>query len=105
MAQKLALKLYRSNVRRSTNEMEADQAIAVDRVDPAPNQEERLLKLERMRALRRALRREREQNRECFLMRAQGFRYKDIGKAMNISEQRAALIVKHVALRLAVICG
>ena len=43
--------------------------------------------------------------RQCFHLRAQGFRYKDIGLALGISTQRVALIVKQVTARLAAICG
>jgi len=43
------------------------------------------------------------QQRQCFNMRVQGFRYKDIALALHISEQRAALVVKQVSVRLAVV--
>lgn len=44
------------------------------------------------------------QHRQCFQMRAQGLRYKDIGQALGMSGQRAAFVVKQVAVRLAAIC-
>jgi RNA polymerase sigma-70 factor (ECF subfamily) len=44
-------------------------------------------------------------HRQCFEMRVQGFAYKDISLALGISEQRAAFVVKQVAVRLAAICG
>ena len=40
----------------------------------------------------------------CAEMRAQGLRYKDIGLAFGISEQRVAFIVKQVTVRLAAAC-
>ena len=43
-------------------------------------------------------------HRQCFQMRAQGFRYQDIGLVFGISEQRVAFIVKQVAVRLAAAC-
>jgi RNA polymerase sigma-70 factor, ECF subfamily len=67
--------------------------------------EEILLKKEQRRQMDIALSQFNPQHRQCFYLRAQGFRYKDIGQALGISEQRAALIVKQVTHRLAVLCG
>jgi RNA polymerase sigma-70 factor (ECF subfamily) len=76
-----------------------------NRADPALSPEESFLKKERIRRMDLALSTFNPRQRECFHMRAQGFRYKDIGLALGISEQRAALVVKQVAVRLAAICG
>ncbi|WP_263357057.1 RNA polymerase sigma factor [Acidicapsa ligni] len=76
-----------------------------NRADPALSPEESYLKKERIRRMDLALSTFNAQQRECFHMRAQGFRYKDIGLALGVSEQRAALVVKQVAVRLAAICG
>lgn len=66
---------------------------------------ETLLEKEQEHGIETALLRFTAQQRQCFHMRAEGFRYKDIGLALGISEQRAALIVKQVIVRLAAICG
>lgn len=67
--------------------------------------EETLLEQEQRRQIEDALSRFGPLQRQCFHMRAQGFRYKDIGLALGISTQRVALVVKQVTVRLAAICG
>lgn len=67
--------------------------------------EETLLKKEQRKQMESALSRFGPLQRQCFHMRAQGFRYKDIGLALGISTQRVALIVKQVTAHLAAICG
>jgi len=74
-----------------------------NRADPALSPEEAYSKKEQSRQMKIALSTLKPQHRQCFEMRAQGFRYKDIGLAIGISEQRAAFVVKEVAVRLAAI--
>jgi RNA polymerase sigma-70 factor (ECF subfamily) len=76
-----------------------------NRVDPALSPEEAYVKKEQATRLKLILASLKPLHRQCFQMRAQGLRYKDIGHALGISEQRAAFIVKQVAVRLAAICG
>jgi RNA polymerase sigma-70 factor, ECF subfamily len=73
--------------------------------DPALSPEEVYAKKEQLRRMELALAKLNPQQRQCFQMRVQGFRYKDIGVALAISEQRAAFVMKQVAVRLAAICG
>jgi len=74
-----------------------------NRADPALSPEEVYSKKEQSRRMKIVLSTLKPQHRQCFQMRTQGFRYKDIGLALGISEQRAAFVVKEVAVRLAVI--
>jgi RNA polymerase sigma-70 factor (ECF subfamily) len=104
VAYHLALKHQMRRARRRGNDLEEQVVLAIEQIDLSPNQEARYLQEERIQGLMKALQNERAENRECFLMRTQGLRYKDIAKIMNISEQRAAMVVKKVAMRLAVIC-
>jgi RNA polymerase sigma-70 factor, ECF subfamily len=76
-----------------------------NRIDPALNPEDAYAKKEQSRRVSNALSTLNPQHRQCFQMRAQGLRYRDIGLALGISEQRAAFVVKQVAVRLAAICG
>lgn len=76
-----------------------------NRVDPALSPEDAYAKKEQSRRMTNALSTLNPQHRQCFQMRAQGLRYRDIGLALGISEQRAAFVVKQVAVRLAAICG
>jgi RNA polymerase sigma-70 factor, ECF subfamily len=85
---------------RDTTEFEFDTV-----PDPAIGPEESYLRNEQRREIMMALSRFSPQQRQCFHMRAQGLRYKDIGLALGISEQRAALVVKQVIFRLAANLG
>jgi RNA polymerase sigma-70 factor, ECF subfamily len=76
-----------------------------NRVDPSLNPEDAYAKKEQSRRMTTALFTFDPKHRQCFQMRAQGLRYRDIGLALGISEQRAAFVVKQVAIRLAAICG
>ena len=75
-----------------------------NRADPALSPEEAYCKKEQFRRVESALLTLKPLHRQCFQMRAHGFRYKDIGLALGISEQRAAFVVKQSAVRLAAIC-
>ncbi len=76
-----------------------------NRVDTELSPEDAYVKKEKAIQIKMALSALKPKHRECFEMRAQGFRYRDIAVALGISEQRAALIVKQAAVRLAAICG
>ncbi|MBT9331575.1 RNA polymerase sigma factor [Paracidobacterium acidisoli] len=78
---------------------------AVEQADPAQNPEQAYLEKERLLRMKAALESLNEKQRHCFLMRAQGFHYKDIGLTLGITSQRACALVKKAALRLAAICG
>jgi RNA polymerase sigma-70 factor, ECF subfamily len=74
-------------------------------VDPSSRPDEAFRKKEQSRRMETALLTLNLQQRQCFHLRVQGFRYKDIGLALGISEQRAALVVKQVAVKLAALCA
>jgi RNA polymerase sigma-70 factor, ECF subfamily len=84
---------------------ESAEFLIGNRVDPSLNPEDAYAKKEQSRRMTNALSTLNPQHRQCFQMRAQGLRYRDIGLALGISEQRAAFVVKQVAVRLAAICG
>lgn len=78
---------------------------STERADPAQNPEQAYLEKEQMMRMKTALESLDSRQRHCFLMRAQGFRYQDIGLALGITSQRACALVKKAALRLGAICG
>lgn len=82
-----------------------DAFLIENRADPSLNPEQAYCRNERSTQMTLALSALKPQQRQCFQMRAHGFRYKDIGLALGISAQRAAFVVKQVAVRLATICG
>ena len=73
--------------------------------DRTSGPEEMLFEKEQRQAIETTLLRFTPQQQQCFHMRAEGFRYKDIGLALGISEQRAALVVKQVIVRLTAVFG
>ncbi|MCU1321299.1 MAG: polymerase, sigma-24 subunit, subfamily [Acidobacteriaceae bacterium] len=73
-------------------------------IDPAPGPDEVLRLKEQSKRLEAALLTLTPHQRQCFNLRVQGFRYKDIGQALGMSEQRAAIVVKQVAVRVAALC-
>jgi len=79
--------------------------LITNRADGSLNPEESYSRRQLSTQMELALSALKPQHRQCFQMRAHGFRYKEIGLALGISEQRAAFIVKQVAVRLAAICG
>lgn len=84
---------------------DAPAFVIENHVDPALRPDETYSKNEQVRLMKSALAVLKPQHRQCFEMRVQGFAYKDISLALGISEQRAAFVVKQVAVRLAAICG
>ena len=104
VAHNYAVDVLKKNVRDSPGT--SDHTLTIEnRVDPTPNPEEAYLRKEQLRRMEMALSTLTPQQRQCFQLRVQGFGYKEIGMTFAISEQRAALIVKQVAVRLAANCG
>jgi RNA polymerase sigma-70 factor (ECF subfamily) len=84
--------------------LETGSFVIENRADPALSPEDAYVRKEQSRQMKIALSSLKPQHRKCFEMRAQGFRYKDIGVALGISEQRAAFVVKQAAVHLAALC-
>ena len=84
---------------------EARSFLIQNRVDPALSPEESYSKKEQANLMQAVLSSVKPQHRQCFQMRVQGIAYKDIGQAFGFSEQRAAFVVRQVAVRLAAVCG
>jgi RNA polymerase sigma-70 factor, ECF subfamily len=105
VAHNQAVDLIKKKERDSTHFCRLSPVHLATSVDPSWNPEEKCLKKEQIKQIEAALLNLDPQKRQCFNMRVQGFRYRDIGLALGISEQRVALIVKQVSVRLAAICG
>jgi RNA polymerase sigma-70 factor (ECF subfamily) len=105
VAHNQAVDLIKKKERDSTHFCALSPVHLATSVDPSWSPEEKCLKKEQIEQIEAALLNLNPQKRQCYNMRVQGFRYRDIGLALGISEQRAALIVKQVSVRLAAICG
>jgi RNA polymerase sigma-70 factor, ECF subfamily len=101
----LAVSVLRRKGRDEARIREVPEFVWESFVDPTTGPEESHLKKEQRRQMEKALTEFTAQQQQCFQMRREGFRYKDIGFALGISTQRAALITKQIMVRLAVICG
>lgn len=84
---------------------EAAAFLIENHADRSLSAEEAYFRNEQSERMKLALSTLKPQYRQCFQMRAHGFRYKDIGLALGISEQRAAFVVRQAAVQLAAICG
>lgn len=104
VAHNLALDLLKEE-RKAAAPSESITFVIENRVDPALSPEEAYSNKERIQRMESTLSSLKPQQRQCFQLRAQGFRYKDIGLALGVSEQRAAFIVRQVAVHLAAACG
>jgi len=104
VAHNLAMKARKDGARDAVNGSDSPLALK-NYADPGLSPEETYLKNERISRMETALSSFSALNQQCFHMRVQGFRYKDIAMALGISEQRVAFVVKQVAMRLAAICG
>jgi RNA polymerase sigma-70 factor (ECF subfamily) len=104
VAHNFALTLQKKE-RRSMVRSEGETFAIENRPDLALSPEEAYSSKEQFKHMNEVLSRLKPQHRQCFQMRAQGLRYKDIGHALGMSEQRAAFVVKQVAVQLAAICG
>jgi RNA polymerase sigma-70 factor (ECF subfamily) len=91
---------------RNANRIRDLSAFEFDSIrDRASSPEETLLKQEQTQRIETALSQFTPLQRQCFYMRAEGFRYKDIALALGISPQRVERVVKKVTVRLAAVCG
>ncbi len=104
VAQNLASDIRRKNFQRWKDTAEDEEKLGAEQVDPAPTPEDAYLRVEQIKRIKEALQSVRLLHRQCFELRMQGFRYEDIGEALGISKQHAAVLVNRVAVRLAAIC-
>ncbi|MEI9978449.1 MAG: sigma-70 family RNA polymerase sigma factor [Edaphobacter sp.] len=70
-------------------------------IDPSAGPDEEFRKKEQAARMQAALLTLTPQQQQCFNLRILGVHYKDIGLTLGFSEQRASLVVKQVAVRLA----
>ena len=77
-----------------------DAATADDRIDPAANPEERLADAEQLRHWQRVMSALPERDRRCLLLRAEGFKYRDIAAALGISLGAVAKSMARALTRL-----
>jgi RNA polymerase sigma-70 factor (ECF subfamily) len=105
VAHNLAMNVFRRKERQAFRIRDVEDVEWEAFIDPTSSPEETYLKEEQIQRMRSALATLNPQQRRCFHLRVQGFRYKDIGLALGISEQRAGRIVNTATDLLGVLCG
>jgi RNA polymerase sigma-70 factor (ECF subfamily) len=65
-----------------------------ERVDPAPNPEQKIILDERMRQFEDAFAQLTPRQRHCVLLRAQGLRYREIALVLGVSVQRVGELMQ-----------
>jgi RNA polymerase sigma-70 factor (ECF subfamily) len=105
VAHNLAIDVRKRTERDAVTRMDLEEMeIQHPLVDPGATPFEKYQQEERLHHMEAALVTLTAQQLQCFHMRVEGFRYKDIAGALGISEQRAALVLKQVAVKLAAVC-
>jgi RNA polymerase sigma-70 factor, ECF subfamily len=95
----LALKRRYAN-QGSRDTMNADEALAEDRSDPAPNPEEHLLNAQRRRRLLAVVDALPEAEQDCLRLRAEGLRYREIAAVVGISLGSVSILLTRSIERL-----
>lgn len=94
VAHNLSMDVHRFQRRWSaSDDDEAHKAIR-RRADPAPSPEQRVILDERMRLFEDAFSQLTPKQRQCVLLRAEGFRYREIAEILGISVQRVGELMQ-----------
>jgi RNA polymerase sigma-70 factor (ECF subfamily) len=94
VAHNLSMDVHRSQLRSfGANDEESRPAIR-ERVDPRPSPEQQLLLDERMRHFEDAFALLTPKQRQCVLLRAEGFRYREIAQTLGVSVQRVGELMQ-----------
>jgi RNA polymerase sigma-70 factor (ECF subfamily) len=94
VAHNLSMDLHRSERRWIRDDESQPNPILRDRVDPAPNPEQKIILDERMRQFERAFARLTPKQRHCVLLRAEGLRYRAIAQLLGVSVQRVGELMQ-----------
>ena len=103
VAHNLSMDVHRSQKRSSVPNNDADlHPIVRERADPRPNPERQAILDEQMKRLEIAVGQLTPKQRQCVLLRAEGFRYREIAITLGISVQRVGELMQRSVLLLEV---
>jgi RNA polymerase sigma-70 factor (ECF subfamily) len=94
VAHNLSMDVHRSQIRSPRSNDEETQLVIRERVDPRPSPEQQVLLDERMKSFERAFAQLTPKQRQCVLLRAEGFRYREIALTLGISVQRVGELMQ-----------
>jgi RNA polymerase sigma-70 factor, ECF subfamily len=94
VAHNLSMDVHRSQGRCSSGTDEEARLQVRERVDPRPSPEQQVLLDERMKLFETAFAQLTPKQRQCVLLRAEGFRYREIALTLGVSVQRVGELMQ-----------
>jgi RNA polymerase sigma-70 factor (ECF subfamily) len=90
VARNLSMDIHRAQRRWSLRKEDEPHSVIRERIDPAPSPEQQLLLEERIRRFALLT----PKQRQCVLLRAKGFRYREIATTLGVSVQRVGELMQ-----------
>ena len=94
VAHNLSMDVHRYQRRCSQGKDEEPRPVIREHVDPRPSPEQQVILNERMRQFENAFAQLTPKQRQCVLLRAEGFRYREIALTLGISVQRVGELMQ-----------
>ena len=94
VAHNLSMDIHRSQGRCSSGSDDETSFVIRERVDPRPSPEQQVLLDERMKHFEDAFAQLTPKQRQCVLLRAEGFRYREIALTLGVSVQRVGELMQ-----------
>lgn len=94
VAHNLSMDIHRSQRRCSQGKEEEPRPMIREHIDPRPSPEQQVILDERMRHFENAFAQLTPKQRQCVLLRAEGFRYREIALTLGISVQRVGELMQ-----------
>jgi RNA polymerase sigma-70 factor, ECF subfamily len=94
VAHNLSMDVHRFQRRWSRSNNEQSHTVIRHRADPGPTPEQQVILDERMRRFEDAFAQLTPKQRQCVLLRAEGFRYREIAHTLGISVQRVGELMQ-----------
>jgi RNA polymerase sigma-70 factor (ECF subfamily) len=99
VAHNLSMDVHRAERRWSRNDGSEPHSVIRERIDPSSTPEQQVLLNERMRLFQNVFAQLTPKQRQCVLLRAEGFRYREIAIILGVSVQRVCeLMQRSIAL-------
>ena len=99
VAHNLSMDIHRSHRRWSDRSDDEPHSLIRERADPGPSPEQQVILEERLKHFEVAFAQLTPKQRQCVLLRAEGFRYREIANTLGVSVQRVGeLMQRSIAL-------
>jgi RNA polymerase sigma-70 factor (ECF subfamily) len=100
VAHNLSMDVHRAQRRWSRSKDDEPRSEIPDRIDPAPSPEQQVLLEERMRRFEQTFAQLTPKQRQCVLLRVEGFRYREIAISLGVSVQRVGELLQRSIILL-----